>query len=124
MFKYFVIVSIFNTGICWLSLWRKNWRPIVIRLINTGWTCTLNPKNETDTFSDIWIQPVMITQRNIIPFYNFILLSCNWVMRKISIIPRYVEFVLLHIFYVLNMIIAGGKLVISLEFIYLCIYIV
>ena len=39
-------------------------KPIFIKLINTVWKFTWNPTNVTNTFSMIWIYPVMIMQNN------------------------------------------------------------
>ena len=54
---------------------------------NTGWTCTWNPKNGTNIFNIFWINPVLITQKNIIYSSCLVLLWRNWVPNKISTIP-------------------------------------
>ena len=58
-------------------------------------------------------------EKNIIPYSCFVLLSCNWVKRKLPMISRHVDFFMLHVFYVLNVIMVGGEIVIFLEFVVL-----
>ena len=62
------------------------------------------PINGTNTFAKLWIYPEIIIQNNSIPSSCFELFCINWVMRKLSIIPRHVDSFMLHIFYVLNVI--------------------
>ena len=60
-------------------------------------------------------------QKNSIFSSRFELFFSKWVTRKLPIISRYVDVFMLHIFYILNVIMAIGKLVIFLSFVILCI---
>ena len=84
---------------------------------NTDYTCTWNLKNGKTTFSKFLIYPVMIMWNNRIPSSRFIFTSCNWVTRKLLIIPRNIDIFMLHIFYVLNLMITFGKLGVLLVFV-------
>ena len=117
MFDYFVMLTVFNTNMPCLRLWNTIWWPIFINFSNTVWTYTWNLNNGTNTFTKLWIYPLMITQNNSIP-YSYIKVFCSkWVPSKLTIITSYSGFFMLHIIYVLNAIMTIGKLDIFLEFV-------
>ena len=60
--------------------------------------------NSTKTFTKLWINPVMIIQKNSISSSHFKLFCRNWVPRKLPITPSRFYIFMLHIFYVLNVI--------------------
>ena len=109
---FFVIVTILNMSIPWLELWRNCCQSIFINLSNAGWTRTWNTSNLTNTFTWFWIKPVMTMKKNNMYSSNFELLWRNWVPRILPIIPIHVDILMLHIFYVLNVIITAEKSVI------------
>ena len=101
-----------------LIQWGTIWQPICIKLSRKSWTCTGDRKNDTKTFSKLWIYPVIIMLNNSITSSHLVPPSCNWVTRKLPIIPIHIEMFMLHILF-LNMIMKHGKLCIILKFLFL-----
>ena len=92
----------------------------ILILTNKVLTCTYNPKKGIKNLSKLWTYPVMIMKNNSIPSSHFVTLVCKCALRKPPTIPRHVDILMLHIFYVLKVIITGRKVGIFLVFVVLC----